>query len=77
MDRGGIVSFESPDYAEQPLLMVCEIFLSRPSPHGQIDRERFFRLVEANLDLKILVSGAVLGASNPDSSREMSTTVPP
>ena len=65
--------FESPNYAEQPLLLVRlqadefdpDVFVSRPSPHGEIDRERFLRLVEVNFNLKILHVRRGIGTSNP------------
>ena len=65
--------FESPNYAEQPLLLVGlqadefdpELVVSRPSPHGQMDRERSLRLVEMNLNLKIFHVRCRVGTPNP------------
>src|SRR6185295_11843153 len=63
----------SPDDAQQSSLLLglhadefdTELFVSRPTPHGQIDRQCALRLVEVNLDLKIPQVRCGVGASNP------------
>jgi hypothetical protein len=43
----------------------AKLVVSRPTPHGQIDRQCALRLVKVNLDLKIPQIRRGAGASNP------------